>query len=137
MFKVSKLESGFYSILLLIGIILAAIYGNMMTRSPLFFIVSIGVILFATIAFFRSLRTPLIAFEEKGFSIRSNLFTTPEYYEFHSIKHVRALQSDHVLEFERIQDDPVSITLRHLSKKDRIRFIFLLESDVNRKHVSN
>lgn len=135
MFKVSKLESGIYSILLLAGIILAALFGFYMNHSPVFLVISLILIFFATIAFYRSVATPLIYFSEDGFSIRTNLFAPSQFYEFQSIKAVRGLQSEHVLEFDRIQEAPVSLNIKHLSKKDRIRFIFLLESDVNRRHV--
>jgi hypothetical protein len=136
MFKVNKLESGFYGLLFVAGLFLASGNDLFPNNQVGIRLTAIALIAFSAAAFARSLNTPLIAFSEKGFYIRSNLFFAPKFYQFETIREIRPLKSDHELEFITSKDSRARISIRRLSRKDRIRFIFLLESDVNRKHIS-
>jgi hypothetical protein len=135
MFKVNKMESGFYGLLFVVGFTLSTIYLVMVdNQAPLLFS-AIPLMVFAIAALVRSLYTPLIAFSQNGFYIRSGLFFAPKFYRFDAIREIRAFNSDHEVEFITTKDQVIHISIRRLSPKDRIRFIFLLESDVNRKHL--
>ncbi len=135
MFKVNKLESGFYGLLFIIGLVLSTVYLLTVQNRTLMLFSAIPLMVFAMVALARSLYTPLIAFSQNGLYIRSGLFLAPKFYRFDAIREIRALNSDHEIEFVTTKNQTVHISIRRLSQKDRIRFIFLLESDVNRKHI--
>jgi uncharacterized membrane protein YobD (UPF0266 family) len=135
MFKVKKSESGFYGCLFIGGILLSVACNILPDKQIGILLSAIALTAFAAVAFARSLRIPIIAFSEKGFYIRSNLFLAPKFYQFETIREIRPLKSDHELEFITSTGNYVRLSIRRLSRKDRIRFIFLLESDVNRKHI--
>lgn len=135
MFKVNKWETGFYGLLFIVGFVFTTLYLQMVNNQALMFFSAIPLMIFAVIALARALYTPLIAFSENGFYIRSGLFIAPKFYRFDAIREVKSLNSDHEIEFVTTKDQIVHISIRRLSPKDRIRFIFLLESDVNRKHI--
>ncbi|HDQ45814.1 MAG TPA: hypothetical protein ENN17_10015 [bacterium] len=135
MFKVTRWESVLYGLLFISGLLFMIVLGLFPTGRTRMFLSAAPVTLFAVVAFTRSLSVPIIAFSENGFYIRSGLFLSPKFHRFDAIREVRAIKSDHEILCITTQGETVHISLRRLSPKDRIRCIFLLESDVNRKHI--
>lgn len=85
--------------------------------------------------FLYALRNPVIRFTEKGFYFKPALISKNAFYAFDSIQYILPSDSNHTVRFQMDDGRSVCLMLNHLNPKDHIRFIFLLESDVNRKHV--
>jgi hypothetical protein len=77
-----------------------------------------------------------ILFEEEGVIVRKGLFLQPHHFRFDQITNIRTIKPDKHIHFLVNSKHEVQISLSGLEKKDRIRFIFLIESDVNRLAIN-
>lgn len=93
-------------------------------------VTGVGIILFLY-----AIRTPVVHFIENGFYFRPALLSFRTYYAFDDIQHILPSDINNSVHFQLEDGQTIHLHLNHLNPKDHIRFIFLLESDVNRKHV--
>ncbi|MBN1781966.1 hypothetical protein JW948_12615 [bacterium] len=77
-----------------------------------------------------------IVFEEKGVSVRMGVFMLPRHFRFDQITNIRTIKPDRHIHFQINSTHDIQLPLSRLKKKDRIRFIFLIESDVNRLSIN-
>ena len=77
-----------------------------------------------------------IVFNENGIVIRRGVFFIPQHLRFEQITNIRTIQPDKHIHFQIDMAHEVRLALSRLKKKDRIRFIFLIESDVNRLSIN-
>ena len=77
-----------------------------------------------------------IVFEETGVIVRRGLFFLPQHFRFDQITNIRTIEPDKHIHFQINSCHEIKISLCRLKKEDRIRFIFLIESDVNRLSIN-
>lgn len=77
-----------------------------------------------------------VVFNENGIVIRRGVFFIPQHLRFEQITNIRTIQPDKHIHFQIDMAHEVRLALSRLKKKDRIRFIFLIESDVNRLAIN-
>ncbi|MFC1569754.1 hypothetical protein ACFL4L_05930 [bacterium] len=77
-----------------------------------------------------------IIFEESGIIIRKGLFFLPYHLKFIQITNIRTIKPDKHIHFQVDESHEIHLPLSRLTKEDRIRFIFLIESDVNRISIN-
>ena len=87
------------------------------------------------VLFIYAIRSPVIRFVDEGFYFKPSLISGRAYYAFDEIEHILPSETNNTVHFQLENGQTVHLHLNHLGHKDHIRFIFLLESDVNRKHV--
>jgi hypothetical protein len=77
-----------------------------------------------------------IVFNENGIVIRRGVLFIPQHLRFEQITNIRTIQPDKHIHFQIDMKHEVRLAVSRLEKKDRIRFIFLIESDVNRLAIN-
>ncbi len=77
-----------------------------------------------------------IIFEERGVFVRRGLLFIPHHFRFDQITNIRTIKPDKHINFQIDRMHEIKLSLARLEKKDRIRFIFLIESDVNRLAIN-
>ncbi len=87
------------------------------------------------ILFIYAVRSPVILFTDQGFYFKPALISRCVYYAFDDIQYILPSDSNNTIRFQLEDGQIIHLHLKHLNLKDHIRFVFLLESDVNRKHV--
>jgi len=77
-----------------------------------------------------------VIFEESGIIIRRGLLFLPYHFQFTQITNINTIKPDKHINFQIDKTHEIQIPLSRLTKPDRIRFIFLIESDVNRLSIN-
>jgi len=134
-FKVKAKERLVYSLLCGLGLASLSLSQFVLNLGSFIFIISSLVAGVGAMLFVYATRSPIILFTDDGFYYKPALLSNRAYYMFDEIQFILPSGSNDIVHFQLEDGQTVHIHLKHLNQKDHIRFIFLLESDVNRKHV--
>lgn len=135
-FKTNQLKNCFNVVWIVFGILLlfdwlplnlfsgwlAAVFGS-------------ALILFGVLNGFWHLMHPYLVIREEGIAYYPYPFIIKKFFAFKHIKNVHFINPEYSVTFQMHDGESKSINIAPLSKKDRIRSIFLIESDINRKHI--
>ncbi len=106
-------------------------------QTPVLTAVGIGMILLALALFFRLwtiFARPYLHLTDTQVTLYRGVFSIPAHYSLMDIHSAHTNQPETYIELtSRDPSDSVRIDLHPLDKADRIRFIFLIESSINRK----
>jgi hypothetical protein len=123
--------------------LLTAVFGFLCLyrQTPVLTVVGTGMITLALALFYRVWRIfarPYLHLTDNQVTVYRGVFSTPVHYSLMDIHSAHTNHPETYIELiGRNPSDPVRIDLHPLDRADRIRFIFLVESSINRKFSHN
>lgn len=136
-FRIRILEILVYLIILLLGIVILTIYpkGNTHSWRLFFFPLPIVLSLLSLLQLLWYIFKPYVSISNESITLYPGVFLKSRNYAFNEIVKIVHVNPESKIEFHIKNGGKIQLPFYRLSKKDRIRFVFLLESDINRKHT--
>ena len=138
-FKVKKIEHCIYLLLILGGLGLYFITRQLSSQfwKDLLVLSSFIICIFSFIHILFFLTKPYLHISQANLSIRRSFFTKQKKYDLSRIQEIIKIKPDSYILLFSMQGQHIKIPIHRLSKENRIRLIFLLESDMNRKNAAS
>ncbi|MBN2104092.1 hypothetical protein JW835_08650 [bacterium] len=110
--------------------------GNFNVREPLIFTFCILIAIYWIYRMICVWLFHYVIFNETGIIVRKGFFIIPHHFEFSQITNIHTIKPDRHINFQINEKHIIQLPLSRMKKEDRIRFIFLIESDVNRLSIN-
>lgn len=135
-FHIRIVEIITYLILLFIGVFFLYIQLRWHIPWQSFFLpVNIVLCIFCLLQLLWYLFKPYISISKNMIIVNPGIFNKTKKYPFDEIVKIEHINPESKIKFHTKDGKRIQLPFYRLSKKNRIRFVFLVESDFNRKHT--
>jgi len=109
---------------------------NLNGNMPIFFAISLFISLYWIYRLIYVWLFHYIIFIDSGIIVRKGFLFIPCHFKFNQITNIHTIKPDKHINFQIDEHHIIQLPLSRMNKQDRIRFIFLIESDVNRLSIN-
>ena len=136
-FRIRIIEIFAYLLLLFIGVVILYIQlrWHVVPWQSLFLSVNIVLCMFCLLQLLWYLFKPYISISKNMIIAYPGIFMKAQKYPFNEIVKIEHINPESKIKFHTKNGERIQLSFYRLSKKNRIRFVFLVESDINRKHT--